>query len=76
MSYANNKGTDQPAQSLISAFVFRCLDSIILIPLLVIAEISRSSVVSVAEKADLSLNWLQTPKTGFLVTWFIYSNIL
>ena len=73
MSYANNKGTDQPAQSLISAFVFRCLDSII--PLLVIAEISRSSVVSVAEKAGLSLNWLQTPKIGFLVTWFIYSNI-
>ena len=41
MSYANNKGADQPAQlcSLISAFVVRCLDSII--PLLTIAEISR-----------------------------------
>ena len=31
MSYANNKGADQPAhpRSLISAFVLRCLDSII-----------------------------------------------
>ena len=37
MSYANNKGADQPAhqRSLISAFVVRCLDSII-------AEISRT----------------------------------
>ena len=41
MPYANNKGADQPAhlRSLISAFVVRCLDSII--PLLAIAEISR-----------------------------------
>ena len=41
MPYANNKGTDQPAhlRSLISAFVVRCLDSIIL--LLAIAENSR-----------------------------------
>ena len=38
MPYANNKGADQPAHpsSLISAFVVRCLDSIIL----AIAEIS------------------------------------
>ena len=42
MPYANSKGTDQPAhpRSLISAFVVRCLDSII--PLLATAEISRS----------------------------------
>ena len=41
MSYANNKGADQPAhpRSLISAFVFRCLDSIISLDS--IAEISR-----------------------------------
>ena len=40
MSYANNKGTDQPAhpRSLISAFVVRCLDSIIFLDS--IAEIS------------------------------------
>ena len=41
MSYVNNKGADQPAhpRSLISAFVFRCLDSIISLDS--IAEISR-----------------------------------
>ena len=41
ISYANNKGADQPAhlRSLISAFVVRCLDSII--SLNSIAEISR-----------------------------------
>ena len=41
MSYANNKCADQPAhpRSLISAFVFRCLDSIISLDS--IAEISR-----------------------------------
>ena len=41
MSYVNNKGADQPAHphSLISAFVVRCLDSVISLDL--IAEISR-----------------------------------
>ena len=41
MSYANNKGADQPAhlRSLISAFVVCCLDSIISLDS--IAEISR-----------------------------------
>ena len=41
MSYANNKGADQPAHphSLISAFVVRCLDSIISLDS--IGEISR-----------------------------------
>ena len=41
MSYANNKGADQPAhsRSLISAFVVRCLDSIISLDS--IAETSR-----------------------------------
>ena len=41
MSYANNKGADQTAHpcSLISAFVVRCLDSIISLDS--IAEISR-----------------------------------
>ena len=40
MLYANNKGADQPAhsRSLISAFVVRCLDS--LIPLVSISKIS------------------------------------
>ena len=41
MSYANNKGADQPAhpRSLISAFVVRCLVSVISLDS--IAEISR-----------------------------------
>ena len=41
MSYANNKGADQAAhpRSLISAFVVRCLDSILSLDS--IAEISR-----------------------------------
>ena len=41
MSYANNKGTDQPVhpRSLISAFVVHCLDSIISLDS--IAKISR-----------------------------------
>ena len=72
MPYANNKGADQPAHlcSLISAFVVRCLDSII--PLLAIAEISRVQLVSVAEQASLSLTWSQTVKTGFLMTRLNY----
>ena len=41
MSYANNNGADQPAhpRSLISAFIVRCLDSIISLDS--VAEISR-----------------------------------
>ena len=41
MSYANNKGADQPAhpRSLISTFIVHCLDSIISLD--AIAEISR-----------------------------------
>ena len=41
-------------------------------PLLVIAEISRPKLVSVAEQAGWSLNWSQTPKTGFLLMSLIY----
>ena len=43
MPYANNKGADQPAhpRSLISAFVVRCLDSII--PILAISKVSFCS---------------------------------
>ena len=48
MPYANNRGTDQPAhvRSLISAFVVRCLDSII--PLVSISEIPSLCLASVA----------------------------
>ena len=71
MPNANNKGADQPARqrSLISAFVVRCLDSII--PQLAISEISRPYLVSSAEQVGLSLKWSQTLKTGLLVTWLV-----
>ena len=57
MSYANNKGADQPAQlrSLISAFVVHCLDSVM--PLVSKPEIS--------EQAGFSLTWSETPEDTF-----------
>ena len=65
LPYANNKGADQPAHphSLISAFVFAAI-----IPLLVISENFKPLASFEVEQADLSLNWSQAPKTGFLVT--------
>ena len=65
MSYANNKGTDQPAhpRSLISVFVVRCLDSIISLDST--AEISRLFLASVAAQTGLSLHWLETPEDTF-----------
>ena len=65
LPYANNKGADQPAHphSLISAFVIRCLDSII--PLVSISEISSLYLASVAVQAGLSLPWSQTPEDRF-----------
>ena len=50
-------------RSLISAFVVRCLDSII--PLVSISEISSLFLASVAAQAGLCLTWSQTPKTCF-----------
>ena len=65
MSYANNKGADQPAhpRSLISAFVVRCLNSIISV--VSISEISSLQLASVAEQASLSLTWSKTPDDTF-----------
>ena len=65
MSYANNKGADQPAHpsSLISAFVVRCLDSVM--PLVSVTRISSLMVPSVAEQASLSLTWSETPEGTF-----------
>ena len=67
MLYANNKGADQPAhpRSLISAFIVRCLDSIM--PLVSISGISSLYLASVAAQTGLRLTWSQTPKTGFLM---------
>ena len=71
MPYANNKGTDQPAhpRSLISAFVVRCLVSIIC--LVSILAISCLQLASVAEQMGLSLTWSKPPQTGFLVPTLI-----
>ena len=65
MSYANNKGADQPAhpRSLISTFVFRCLDGMICI--LAISKVSLCYLASGAEQAGLSLTWSQTPEDRF-----------
>ena len=65
MSYANNKGADQLAhpRSLISAFVVRCVDSVIC--LVSVIKISRLMLASVAEQASLSLTWSETPEDTF-----------
>ena len=65
MSYANNKGADQPAhpRSLISAFVVRCLDSIM--SLVSVTKMSSLILASVAAQASLSLTWSETPEYTF-----------
>ena len=65
MSYANNKGADQPVhlRSLISAFVVRCLDSVM--SLVSGAKISSLLLASVAEQASLSLTWSETSEDTF-----------
>ena len=65
MPYVNNKGADQPAhpRSLISAFIVRCLDSIISLD--PISEISRIELASVAAQAGLHLAWSETPEDTF-----------
>ena len=65
LPHANNKGADQPAHScsLISTFVFRCLDSII--SLVSISEIWSLYIASVAAQAGLRLTWSQTPRQVF-----------
>ena len=65
MSYANNNGADQPAhpRSLISAFVIRCLDSVM--SLNSVTKISSFMLASVAEQASLSLTWSETPEDTF-----------
>ena len=65
MSYANNKGADQPAhpRSLISAFVVRCLDSVM--SLVSVTKISSLILASVAEQASSSLTCSQTPEDTF-----------
>ena len=61
MSYGNNKGVDP--RSLITAFVVRCLNSIISLDS--IAKISRLSLATVAAQAGLCLAWSETPEDTF-----------
>ena len=65
MSYANNKGADQPAhpRSLISAFVVCFLDSVM--SLVSVTKLSSFMLASVAEQASLSLTWSETPEDPF-----------
>ena len=73
----NNKGADQPAHphSLISAFVVRCLDSVIFLGS--ISELSSLYLASVPAQAGLSLTWSQAGLSlTFLVTRLIYLGLL
>ena len=65
MSYANNKGANQPAhpRSLISAFVVRCLDS--MMSLVYVTKISSLMLASVAAEAGLCLACSETPEDAF-----------
>ena len=79
MSYANNKGADQPAHphSLISAFIVRCLDSVI--SEVSVTKISSLMLVFAAEQVSLSLTWSETPEDAFShdeVQLFPYENCL
>ena len=62
MSYANNKGADQPAQS-DQRFVVRSLDSVM--SLVSVTKIPSRMLASVAEQSSLSLAWSETPEDTF-----------
>ena len=67
MSYiiCDQQGADQPAhpRSLTSAFVVRCLDSVM--SLVSVTKTSSLMITSVAEQASLSLTWSETPEDTF-----------
>ena len=65
MSYANNKGSDQPAHpgSLIGAFVVRCLD--IVMYLVSVTKISSLVLASVVAQGSLCLAWSEIPEDTF-----------
>ena len=50
-------------RSLISAFIVRCLDSVM--SLVSVTKISSLLLASVAEQANLSLTWSETPEDTF-----------
>ena len=65
LPYANNNGADQPGdpRSLISAFVVRCLHSMIL--LVSISEISSLYLAFVAEQAGFESYLVANPEDRF-----------
>ena len=65
MSYANNKDADQPVhpRSMISAFVVRCLESVM--SLVSVTKISSLMLASVAAQDSLCLAWSETPEDTF-----------
>ena len=63
MSRAMKKRVLCHSRSLISAFVVRCLDSVM--SLVSVSEISSLMLASVAEQASLSLTWSETPEDTF-----------
>ena len=54
---------EQQMRSLISAFVVRCLDSVM--SLVSVTKISSIMLASVAEQASMSLTWSETPEDTF-----------
>ena len=62
MSYANNKGADQIALNLISAFIVRCLDNVSLVS---VTKISSLMLASVTAQVGLCLAWSETPEDIF-----------
>ena len=67
LPYANNKGTDQPAQlrSRISTFVVRCLGSII--PLVSMSEMSSLYLAPVAAQTQFASYMVSNPEDRFLM---------
>ena len=63
MSRAMRKRVLCHMRSLISAFVVRCLDSVM--SLVSVTKISSLMLASVAEQASLSLTWSETPEDTF-----------
>ena len=55
--------TKAQISSLISAFVVRCLDSVM--SLVSVTKISSLMLASIAEQASLSLTWSKTPEDTY-----------
>ena len=66
---------EQPhPRSLISVFVFHCLDSVI--PILAFSKISRLQHASVAEQAGLNHTWSQNPEDRFSRDVALFRNVI